>query len=1100
MVKHYFKTLAVCLLFFHQLNAHDRTPVKDKTPASSRSLPAAATVNNASFVLEADQQLGLDEAIRNLQLTGAFNAPVFDSMEDLALTTNAAVEDDRSKARKLMSYLDSNPDKVTSVLDFESLKVLPIGQKKTLSDNSEVMIGIYSVAFDNNQGAEATLFCRLITQVETGDGSREEREILFGVSGVRFTKKGGLMSSEVKAVLLGDFTIPAKNWTLKLKGAQDMSPPSSSQTYLTFDCNGFKQVNVSADIIFPRNVIVPYNIANRTGTDGRVTMNASAMISSGFRDLILTATGNVPFAVAGFEKFGFQLTSMVVDMSDLSDNTSMQVPAGYSHPDRDGSGRWRGVALQNLTVYFPKEFEKESGADISINGVIIDNTGFTGKISYSNSTGQVFAAQKWQYSVKSFNLEFLQSKFVTGDFGGGFYTPVNGKASDAGNMGFSYSALIQAGGTYKFTVTTDANNVPIKAWKAKGNIYKGSSVEMLVSGGKFYPSCNLSGELSISANKVNGDAIEGYDEDANATAQFNGIIFENLSIRTIPGSSNIDLSIGGFKYPISNNVKIAKIPVAITRFEKDAQSPAGEIWLGLGFRISLLKDKMSGATDLTFRSKYNATTGKLELGTASGKSKVGMNSLYIEGGSTAFSAVGYLELFENKPVFGKGFDGSLMVALYQPFEVGVEVEATFGRTVSASNEEFRYGYFSVYAGAPKKLVSPPGVKPVFEAGTPSGTGFKIPTGMGDLAINGMGLAIYFNMKPVYNAGVTGQVQYVPNNTIPFGLKAMLGIQNGATSINPPSFVGNVVVDFSLSSTHGINSIGVFGKGTFAVKSPVLNLGVGSIINGSSDADLKNQGAANHTTAGVSTSANSVPDVKDADLGNAPSEIRVAVGFLLDVPNKTAHLEAVVDMNMGSLKGIGAGGRVGKLVLHFEPSNNYFYLGRSPYAERVGLRYGNNFEIGVYVMAGKGLSPFPLPPPEVVAFFPSLTSRLNNMNLTSYSNPNTLSGFAVGAHIKANINLNGLVGSIKGNATGGFDLLLAKGTSCAPNSWLGQMQVYATAYVKAKVVGLTVFNGGVGIYLYGQGLKPFGANGDVCVVYGPKKRKICLSFKVGTTNC
>lgn len=1099
MVKHYFKILAVCLLFFQQLNAHDRTPLSDKKPADTPSKPMPAAVAPVSFTLAAEQQLGLDEAIRQLQPGGVFSAPAFDSMDDLVMADTAAVKGLRAKARKLMAYLDKNNDKTTTTLDFESLMTLPVGIKKTLSDNSEVMIGIYSVEFDNNQGAEATLFCRLITQVETGTGEREEREILFGVSGVRFTKKGGLMSNEIKAVLLGDFTIPAKNWTIVLKGASTMGVPSASQTYLSFDCNGFKQVNVNADIIFPRNVIVPYDIATRTAKDGRVSMNASATINSGFRDLILTASGNAPFAVAGFEKFGFGLTGLVVDMSDLNDHAPMQVPAGYSHPDRDGSGRWRGVALQNLTVYFPKEFEKESGADISINGVIVDNTGFTGKVNYSSTTGLVFTAQKWQYSVKSFNIEFLQNKFVSGGFGGGFYTPINGSATEPGNTGFNYSALIHAGGTYKFTISADLANVPIKAWKAKGNIFKGSSIEMVVTGGKFYPSCNLSGELSISANKVNGAATEGFDDDANATVKISGIAFENLSIRTIPGSANVDFSIGSFKYLVSENARVAKIPVAITRFEKDAGSPAGEVWLGMGFRISLLKDKMSGSTDLTLRSKYNTTTGKLELGTSSGKSKVGLNSLFIAGSATAFSAVGYLELFEDKPVYGKGFDGSLMVAVYQPFEVGVEVQATFGRTVSAANEEFRYGYFSAYAGAPKKLISGPGERPVFAEPTPSGNSFKIPTGMGDLAINGIGLAIYFNMKPVYNSGVTGEVQYVPNNTIPFGLKAMLGIQNGATSPNPPSFVGNVNVDFSLSTTHGINSIGVFGKGTFAVDSPLPNLGVGSMINGKSDAVLKNQGAANHTIGGIMASAVGVPDVKDASI-NAPSEIRVIVGFLLDVPNKTAHLEAIVDMNVGSLKGIGAGGRAGKMVLHFEPSNNYFYLGRSPYAERVGLRYGNNFEIGAYIMAGKGLSAFPQPPPEVAQFFPSLKNRLNNINLTNYSNPNTLSGFAVGAHIRTYIDVGGWLGSINGGATGGFDLLMAKGNPCAPDKWLGQMQMYAIAQVKVKVVKLTVFNGGLGVYTYGQGLKPFGASGDICLVYGRKNKKLCLSFKVGTTNC
>jgi hypothetical protein len=47
----------------------------------------------------------------------------------------------------------------------------------------------------------------------------------------------------------------------------------------------------------------------------------------------------------------------------------------------------------------------------------------------------------------------------------------------------------------------------------------------------FYPSCNLSGELTIGANKINAaDATEGFEAGDNASASFSGLVFENLNI------------------------------------------------------------------------------------------------------------------------------------------------------------------------------------------------------------------------------------------------------------------------------------------------------------------------------------------------------------------------------------------------------------------------------------------------------------------------------------------------------------------------------------------------------------------------------------------
>jgi hypothetical protein len=349
------------------------------------------------------------------------------------------------------------------------------------------------------------------------------------------------MSGEINAGLLGDFTIPGKNWTVKLIGGGDnISSPDVGKTYVKFNCEKFQEAKVSAEVIFPRNVVVPYDTttgdANPTG---RYSFLASALVKKGFRDMILELSSmpSKPFAVAGFTKYGFKISGAVLDMSDLNDSPNAPLtlfPPGYTNPDLDGSGRWRGVFFKEIAVVFPKQFEKDNPDDqtkIVINSLIVDRTGFTGKAIYNSSPGLVFAARKWQFSMKTFAIEFMQNKFVSGGFGGDFYTPINGSPTEEGSVGFGYASIIKANGDVSFTVNADAADVPIKCWKAKGKIYQGSQITMQVVNDVFYPSCNLSGELTIGANKINAaDATEGFEAGDNASASFSGLVFENLNI------------------------------------------------------------------------------------------------------------------------------------------------------------------------------------------------------------------------------------------------------------------------------------------------------------------------------------------------------------------------------------------------------------------------------------------------------------------------------------------------------------------------------------------------------------------------------------------
>lgn len=1067
-------------------------------------IKSAKVINSSTASLEL--QKGLDEALSKLNLSENVNYQVVDAMQDLHLNISTVAEDNKNNARKTFSYLDQNPDKVKSFLSFEDLVTLPVGLKQKLNDNSEVTLGIYSADF-TSAGASLTLFVRLKTNIDDYDsGGNVERDLLFGISGIPFTYQGGLggsQNSKIQANLLGDFTIPGKKWTVVLKGASDISIPATSTTYVEFDCEKFSSAKVTADIVFPRNVIVPFNVSTRkVETSGRVAMTASATITQGFRDMILTATTSQPFAVTGFEKFGFQFTNAVVDMSDLRDE-GVNFPTNYINVDRDGSGRWRGIAIGNFSILLPKEFQKKTGgnadiSDISATGIIIDKTGFTGKISYANTTGIGCSAQKWDFTLKSFGIEFLQNQFVSGQFGGGIQTP----ATDAP---FDYNAIISTGGDYAFTVIADGN-VGMSCWKASGVIYKGSMLDMRVVNDVFYPSCNLSGQISIGANGINTESSTGLYE-AGGSVAFNGLVFENLEMNTSPSFS---LKIGNFRYLNSENAKIANVPVSITRLEKEAGSPINDIWIGFGLRVSLLKDKFSGSTDLTIKSYYDLTTGKLKL------RSIKLNELNVAGNTTAFAMVGKVQLFETTPtlpgfnVSGKGFYGKLDVAIFQPFKLGIEASALFGK-----NEGFSYGYFSIYAGAtngvakPFEVISKPGEKLVLNRGQSSTavlkqvpsdqiSGFKIPTGLGDLAINGVGLAIYFNMKPSFNSANVDQPIYTIDNTVPFGLKMMLGVQNYT---GPTTYTGKLALDISLSSTSGINSIGVFGKVTVSPEFKVERLGLGDLVKNKTNSELTNRSSADNSQSGVLARASEVSDVDypPDGLQQRVAGIQIAMGLLIDVPKRLAHAEATVNVNQGSIKGIGPNFLAGKVILHFESGNNYIHLGKSPLEERIGLRFNNNLEFGAYLMIGKGIPPFPRPPQEVINFFPQIIPRLNTVNTTLANNQTTSSGFALGGNVKAQFDVSGWLGYIKGYGIAGIDLMFT-GVGCN-NKWLGQGQIYGIADVDAGLGNKRLFRGAAGMYLYGQGLKPFYADGNICVSYGRKNnKKLCLGFATGSTTC
>ena len=1098
-------------------------------PAKKKAKPAGVVqLKKANIQLAS----GLDQALSRYQqmdTKAAFDIQP-DLMQDLTEMVSVQAEGDRQMAGKLMSYLDNNTDKLREEVTFEDLVVLPVGVKKKLSDNSTITLGILKAEFKPTY-AELTVFIRLTTQVNSSSATNNTRDLFFGVEGIKLTKQGGMSAASFKAVLLGDYILPYEGWSFILKGGIDKSitpaPNDTERCYVKFDCGSFEELNIAADIIVPRSKLLPCDINGNIIADEkkRVEIKGLQMTTTGgLRDIVFDSGNITPFALPKHPEYAYIVNNLAFDMSDFRNPASLVsagFPVGY---EGDTDDKWQGLYIGQFSILLPEEFEDADNnnqrVSISAEKIYWDRTGFSGFVGVSGINKKV-NARKWTLSLTRLKVGFLQNKFIYGEFGGKIETPIN-KTNPSPEELFEYEAVIwmapAPSGTgvrsnYRLTVVTE-KTMPFNLWWASGKIYSGSQISLALiydTKYRFKPYANLSGEMMIGTG-TSGD--ETGNHESGRMIDLGNLKFKNLKIQTEAPY----VSVEEFAYEKSDNNLIANFPVQITKFQKYTGMINGvaandsQIWTEIGFGMALFKDKFSGSSTFVLRSEYNQTTGKLR------PKGVTFRDITIKGEITGVSVDGYLGVFEDAT--RKEIKGRIKVSATSPksFEIGANVLFANNKT-----EGYKYGFVDGYALFPDSDGIP----------------------LGPVNLYGAGLGVYWNMKPEFisanpssvactSIGVNQIMAYCPNKIVPFGIRMMAAIKNpsggseGATG-GKSAFKARVYLDFALNRNSGINHISIYGNGVIA----------GDFTGGDSEqAQLENAKA---TAPAAKGSEDKTPkEIEEAELklaaetkmkndslnrmintrlnsalaGQNPTQppaiatglITFSAGIMLDIPNKSFHLEAEVYMKQGDLSGIGPNGRVGRVEMHFDPTKWYIHAGRAAKPDRIGLQYGNLARIDAYLMIGHGVPQFPAPDKEVLDFFPKLKNKFNGPVCTNVGNG---SAFAFGASARLGLDEGGNAWFFKGVAIAGLDVLISNNASCSlvpPNAWFGQGQLYALVMAKAggKLFGkqITVFNGGVGLYAYLQAPKPFGMDADVCISvprWISKKKTMCIGVSIGE-NC
>jgi hypothetical protein len=925
----------------------------------------------------------------------------------------------------------------------QDLVELPIGIRKTVS-NTQYSIGVTKATF-TSEYTKLTVFCRI--DLPQTDKNGNPMQLFFGADDIKLSHAGGIIG-DAKLVLLGDVDIPFnENWQVTLNGGFDMKTGTMQDlTYVTIDCDGFKNLKITGAVEFSRDLIIPLE-PNGQVNEGKKTVPKTyyngvtkqvpyrvkgnfSLQASNWNDILVNVSLQ-PFVLKAKRNgnnydgnFQFMVNNAVLDLSDLNNHAAVTFPSYYTENAllMPNPNTWRGVYVETFEIGLPKEFKTTDTAaqntriKIGASNLIIDKFGVSGTFYGDNifplNKGVTSDQKSWAYSLDHIDITIAANTFVKANLKGQILLPVVKNKTNTANpnkkIGLEYNGFISMQEQQLVVMTKDT--VRFDLWKAKALLLPNSSVTLKLVDGKFLPKANLHGALSIGAGNSDNDNSE---VEGKKSVDFKGITFQDLQLQTV--SPIIQVQTMGY----SGTVGFSNFPVSISKIEVSINNNNARIDFDLG--INLMESIGAGATarigikakmveeDYKQRWKYDG---------------LDLSAIAIKCEFSGLKINGSLILMENHPTYGDGFNAELEVDVVGV--VTVTSKAIFGRTT------FRYWYFDASV--------------------------KWPSVPSPFMINGFGGGAYYKMKRNPNISISdfspSGLSYTPDETRGLGVKALVFFHIGKEEVCD----GEAGFEVSFNTNGGLNTLAIFGKANVMAKIPGLK-SVSNLMN----KVVSNVNAANASSfMGVSSgslegsfASRFLPKAKEMIPGDlsAAVGIKVATAIEFDFQNDSMHgtLDVFINTPGNFISGIGAGGRAGWAVFHKDPQDWYLYIGTP--SDRCGVKIGvagMYLQTTSYFMAGTELPGSP-PPPDIVAQILGVDAQQLNYMRDENALANA-GGLAFGGSLDFDTgDLAFLIFYARFQAGIGFDIMLKDygearcsntGDTVGLNGWYANGQSYA----------------------------------------------------------
>ncbi len=380
---------------------------------------------------------GVEINTDGIAIDGDINAmPAFEHTTLLETIGNTLASDGVIDPATITSVLEA-VDNISAIQDFANGEAvnLPFGINQSF-DGSQFMFAVTD--FNLTPTSSDIDFLNILNFPNLGAGTA----VAMGASDVCLAPEG--FGREYTIHLAADTSIPFDgdiemilSGGSIIEGAQYDGSTNQEPTRLAIDCNGFKSLHIAGKLFFPEDML------KKEGPDGTIIegeravayFNADLEKIPGEDDVYdietLEPTGThfiaeasmEAFQIAGLDGYGFEIQEAVLDLSQLENSSSFELPEGYVFSE-DQLELWEGLFIHDLIVRPPSDLSVDERPSSQAGIIMIDNT-----LSFDIFAENLLTLEQgnfngWAMALDTLSFKMTQNVLNHGHLYGKFSAPV----------------------------------------------------------------------------------------------------------------------------------------------------------------------------------------------------------------------------------------------------------------------------------------------------------------------------------------------------------------------------------------------------------------------------------------------------------------------------------------------------------------------------------------------------------------------------------------------------------------------------------------------------------------------------------------------------
>lgn len=658
------------------------------------------------------------------------------------------------KIISLDEEIRNDPSRQTSSFNPSDTTSLPIGIVKPIGNT------LYIVCVDSAWFTPDGAFFNVYMAIQPQGATKP---IAFAAKGIQFNPKGVSVAGGARLELVSQQVV---NISPKVQ----MVFKNDGQNFIDFDCNGYNMTGLSLDFIFDSESFE--NAANPN-----LPVSASMqMTAADLNDITFQLQNITPFKLRAAKDFIFEMTNIVVDMSDVS--TPSSVPAQFINTSTLAGGlpSWTGFYAQDITVKMPQKMSSGNSSvrkEIYAQDMIIDGSGLSGQFGVNNLLTDGDMSGAWGFTIDNISVDIAHNSLVAGNMSGEITIP------QLDDTQLDYNAnIFQTQGdellAFNFTVAP-TSAIELEAFKSDLTLSPCSQINIATVGTKFIPSAVLTGDWTVDFDKARFNGIAFQDVHLGITAPY--ISSGTFSLAPNTNSTNNEpREIFGFSASI-NNVGLTITPSGNLTFNVGVGMNFGGNTASFGVATNVrIITEMAAGSDGRDRFQYD---------------KLAVDDISFYADCNAFELSGVVSVRNDDPVFGDLFYGSLSFRLKKVMENPLLVSAGFGTMPT-------YKYWFTEASLPTNI--------------PVVTGLYITSIYGGVqnrvASNATNQQLLDRVGGVIPPSSNGNViPFTPDETQGLVFRAGVGLQGEQEE----AFNGEAMLQVAFNSNGGFQSIDFLGQ-------------------------------------------------------------------------------------------------------------------------------------------------------------------------------------------------------------------------------------------------------------------------------------------------